>query len=410
MNEIPAAVRSSVQNDDVELAFPLGRNGAIEMVKLSEKSYIELKNLCRDCKLPQKGTKDEMKTRLSVFSTDRDSWNLYQPGAHRSHKGSRSVSAASKGSHKRRAKIIKEVNPGEVERSKDTRSQMEKQNTLAWARKYITENPPRPRTPPQSRPPKSETVDNKHLSAQLTTITEQLKYMACAHVDHGVPTPSIEPPTSSSVVSSSMSFSSPCFPPTLVGASTLSVALQTSSSLPRSAPQQITPSPALSQEPVVPLQPSAVMTDNIPEPAQQPERPTYLTLQDGTRLEFFQSQVPDPGLISFAADIDRLGRTWTECYSGFREDECHLKINGRGIALERWPAVFKLSTKTPGGGTDKRWEGLKKLWNKWRWIGVRYTKSTPDDFWDEFSAEGKRMNFTTIDRVLRKQRNTVVQA
>ncbi|KAL0057957.1 hypothetical protein AAF712_015385 [Marasmius tenuissimus] len=255
MYEIPAAVCSSIQDDGPELAFPLGRNGAIEMVKLSGKSYAELKNLCRSCKLSQKGTKDEMKARLSAFSADRESWSLFQPGAHRSHKGSCSVSAASKSFKKQRAKIIKEVDP----------------------------------------------------------------------------------------------------------------------------------------DPVVSLQPSAATTD-ILEPASRLEKPTYLTLRDGTRLEFLQSEVPDPGFISFAADIDRLGRTWTESYSGFREDECHLKISGRGIALEHWPAVYKLSTKTPGGGSDKRWEGLKKLWNKWRWIGIRYTESTPDDFWDEFSTEARTLS------------------
>ncbi|KAG7085515.1 hypothetical protein E1B28_003075 [Marasmius oreades] len=255
----------------------------------------------------------------------------------------------------------------------------------------------------------------KQVSAQLTSISEQLKAIAHGHTTSStVASPAANAlfaslaSSFSPFISSTPSdhFTAPSFTnPPLPHELRLTEYPSVCPILPPTFPtplylstQPLPPTPAASPLTIESLQPP---TTNVTLNSKA-ETLTHLNLQDGTTLSFRQSDVPDPRNLTFATDIDLLGILWTESNPKFREDLCEVKINGHGIALEHWPTVFK---KTTRGGEDRHWEGLKKIWDKWRWVGLRYNQSTPANFWAEFTdGQGKQMNITTIYRILLEQR------
>ncbi|KAK7043086.1 hypothetical protein VNI00_008440 [Paramarasmius palmivorus] len=109
------------------------------------------------------------------------------------------------------------------------------------------------------------------------------------------------------------------------------------------------------------------------------------------------AQDPNSKSISFAQDVDRLGRTWCDQYEHFDPAACHVKIQGHGIAIKYWSTVYRLDTT------------LRKQVNEWQWVAERYIQSSPEDFWEEFSVESEpgtrtRMNWKQITDRLRKDR------
>ncbi|KAG7096329.1 hypothetical protein E1B28_003773 [Marasmius oreades] len=394
-----------------------GDVGAVRKINLSHLKWEQLKGLCQDFKLASSGTKAMLVARLQDYSSNRAIWNLSKPGVHRPHKGlhAETKNKALKGSHKRRAKIIKEADPGDIQRSKDTRSQTQKADMVLWAKSYIHDHPPRPRSPKREADANDMLVDNERISAQLTGIREQLIAIAHSHMPTSTTMSTYLSPTACALLAPHaspfsavpLSLISPATP-TPVNAPPLPNA--TSSHTPIPPPvtqcrlsvqlpsaQPLSPSPAVFPLAAESLQPPMAGASNS-----RAEMLTHLRLRDGTTLRFCQSDVPDPKNLTFATNIDLLGILWTESNPNFREDRCEVRIDGHGIALEHWPTVFK---KTTRGGDDRRWEGLKKTWDKWRWVGLRYNQSTPANFWAEFTDDqGKQMNITTIYRILLEQR------
>ncbi|KAG7094208.1 hypothetical protein E1B28_007815 [Marasmius oreades] len=111
-------------------------------------------------------------------------------------------------------------------------------------------------------------------------------------------------------------------------------------------------------------------------------------------------QDPNSKAISFAHDIDRLGCTWSDTYKYFDGKLCDVKIHGRGIPIRYWSVIFKLNTP------------LRKQMNDWQWVAERYTESTPEEFWDEFSVDSDsntklRMSWKQITETLHKRRKQV---
>ncbi|KAG7085516.1 hypothetical protein E1B28_003076 [Marasmius oreades] len=135
-----------VQDNSDECEFPsAGGDAGVRKIKLSQLKWEQLKCLCQELKLGSSGTKAMLVACLKEYSSKRDNWNLSKPGVHHPHKGLRAdTKKALKGSHKRRAEIIKEMDLGVVQRSKDTRSQQQKEDMVLWAKKYICNHPPRP--------------------------------------------------------------------------------------------------------------------------------------------------------------------------------------------------------------------------------------------------------------------------
>lgn len=100
-----------------------------------------------------------------------------------------------------------------------------------------------------------------------------------------------------------------------------------------------------------------------------------IVLANGTCVEFFPSQVPDPPLISFADDIPKLVRMWDDADPTYNSDECLLKIKGQGIPLRLWETAYKY-------GGDQRWRGTKDKWSKWKVcstaVPLRFTNLNSD--------------------------------
>ncbi|ESK81422.1 hypothetical protein Moror_9663 [Moniliophthora roreri MCA 2997] len=98
----------------------------------------------------------------------------------------------------------------------------------------------------------------------------------------------------------------------------------------------------------------------------------------GPLLRFTQSELesqdPNKKALSYLVNIDKLGHTWSVKYELFNSDTCDIKIQGHGIPIIYWPMLFKLGRL------------LGKAVNEWKWVAEWYIKSTPENFWDEFST------------------------
>ncbi|KAL0564049.1 hypothetical protein V5O48_018008 [Marasmius crinis-equi] len=358
-------------------------------------------------KLTASGNKAELQARLKEYSGNPNSWNLSQPGAHRAHKGSHSGTKKTglKGYKKRRAELIPEADPGKVQRSKDTRSRVQKEEMVAWAKKFIRDHPQRPRSPKRLQEESNAFVSNRQISSQLTNIQQELKRLA---VNPRLPTPILSMSTVSPVANVHLpvpipSNRLPIHTPSPVLA--VPVPSPASTTTPYATPPSSSPPPS-SPPPSTPvISDSKDMSSALPTSTSSV---VHLTLYDGTTLSFRRSDVPPPPNLSFSDNIDLLARMWTDSHARFREEECPLKIQGRGIALKYWIDVYKRKErKGPDGKPiqDTRWKGTRGKWNKWKYIAERYNSSTPEDFWAEYSrSDGTRMNWSDIDKTMRKQR------
>ncbi|KAJ3769926.1 hypothetical protein FB446DRAFT_790962 [Lentinula raphanica] len=126
-----------------EFTFPK-RDGSTFKAKIMSMRVPELKSLCGEIGQPRGGSKTILLERLKAFSGDTEQWKLLQPGARRSHKGSRTNENESSNIEKkparkpsaytqRRNAVFGDAQVGgPVQRSKDTRTDQEKAEMLAW--------------------------------------------------------------------------------------------------------------------------------------------------------------------------------------------------------------------------------------------------------------------------------------
>ncbi|KAF9072884.1 hypothetical protein BDP27DRAFT_1400533 [Rhodocollybia butyracea] len=357
--------------DREEFPFPGGAT-----FQLRRKTKLELKELLRDYRLTMSGNKSEVLQRLIDFSGNPSAWNSIVAGRRRPHKGPREVGNHATTSpdndkkpkkksqvNARRDELMGERSPNEpahvVQRSKDTRMQQEKDELIAWARRFVANNPgiQTPRKPVSTTKTPKTTIDS-----QLASMEGQLqKLLVSNQVNTDINT---SMPSLSSSVSTPSSTTVSAPPNSLTSnaaqlpSSHLPVSLVCSSTLPLSLPLAAMPPPAAEIE----------LAD-----ARATESKKLLIFGDGTRLEFFSSDVPDPLAISFAKDIPKLGRVWDDQRTDFSPSECTLRIKGHAIALKHWVVTYSYSH-------DNRWTEIKKKWDIWKWVAERYNQSTPKIF------------------------------
>ncbi|KAN0088623.1 hypothetical protein V8E55_005680 [Tylopilus felleus] len=126
-----------------------------------------------------------------------------------------------------------------------------------------------------------------------------------------------------------------------------------------------------------------------------------LTLGDGTVLTFTTDDIPDPPAASSEfLDIVKLNAQWDNTSPDW-QGTAFLCIKDRPIAVKYWPTVY-CHTKDPQ--KCKQWQGTKNNWCKWKDVIERYRQGTPEQFWEKFSQNGKRMSFTAINRHLQEAR------
>ncbi|KAF9041859.1 hypothetical protein BDP27DRAFT_1347286 [Rhodocollybia butyracea] len=429
------AVHLTIPADPKDEDFPFP-NG--ESIKLRKKTLNELKELLQSFKLKVSGNKAAVLQRLIDYSGDPSAWNNIIAGRRQPHKGPRDSkkdvkpgAAETKPKKKsqvnaRRDELMGEPSPKEptraVLRSKDNRTQQQKDEVPSWADRFAANNPDM-ETPRQLKELSDTKGPLKHkLDSRLASIEDQLQVlisevkgspndhaMEVSTQSQSVPLPS---PTPGSVSNHAPSLSSP-FPTSNLTSLSLPMAPPPASQdvimdtirypRPNLTPNLITMSPQPTCALPLPMKPlplpSLPATDIEMMYTPVTESTKLLVLGNGTCLQFLSSDIPDPLCMSFVKDIPKLGRVWDDSQAEFSPSECTLKIKGHAIALKHWPIAYSYSH-------DRRWHGIKKVWDTWKWVAERYNQSTPENFWTEFydSEHNQRMTYTAIKKVLRKQR------
>lgn len=416
--QLPMATVLTIPADTKEEEFPFPGG---DTFKLHKMSLNELKDLLRVHKQPLSGNKPTLLQRLVDFSGNPAAWNETVAGCRRPHKGPRDVTnKAQTGEEKkpkkksqvaaRRDELMGERSPAEpvqvVQRSKDIRTEQQKNEVIAWAARFVANNPDI-QTPRQPKEPNAIKV-KPELDSRLANIEGQLQVLLSTvkgnpngNVMSMPPprTPSLELPTFPAYTDTSL----PSFIPNIIFPPPLPLSLPALPFAISSPPpaldltvnESITESMKMTTEPIP--KPMKAATDPINESTK------VLVLGNGTRLEFHSSDVPDPLSLSFVKDIPKLGRVWDDTRPEFSPSECSLKIKGHAIALKHWPITYSYSH-------DQRWKGTKKTWDNWKWVAERYHWSTPENFWEEFRDEnGHKMTFTAISKTLRKLRTEADQ-
>ncbi|EPS94613.1 hypothetical protein FOMPIDRAFT_1054901 [Fomitopsis schrenkii] len=140
---------------------------------------------------------------------------------------------------------------------------------------------------------------------------------------------------------------------------------------------------------------------NIPCPTETLEAPTRNTSSERegatsqvvcARLDdedfyFDKAHLPDPPSIHYSQDIPALFREWHSSQL--------LTINGRGIAIKHWEALYK---KRKGFTDSNAWKVIGVEWLNWKFL-VEERERFPSEeaFWTEYSDEKQeRMSYQQI--------------
>ncbi|KAJ3759915.1 hypothetical protein EV360DRAFT_81673 [Lentinula raphanica] len=401
-----------------EFTFPK-RDGSTFKAKIMSMRVPDLKTLCGEVGQPRSGSKAILQERLKAFSGNTDQWKILQPGARRSHKGSRTNDTSGKETEtkcskkpsayvqRRNALFGGAQSTGPIQRSKDSRTEQEKAEMLAWAAEMsnVFQDFQTPREANTDEPLfPTPAIRERKIEAQLSTIIELVQYGVAS--TKAVASTAAEPP----------SFMLPLAPPPTpfdqVAASTpINVETLRHRLTAASSPRVINNGQSLSSAPSVSVLPSSDPVVSCPPPfipaLPPPSTPTEkvshamrkLVLANGTVITFSPSTVPDPPLVSFADDIPKLVRMWDDAAPDYQVTECLLKVEGHGIPLRLWEHVYKY-------GGDQRWKGTKDKWGKWKFVVEAYNRLGKDKFWAKYrdTKNDKPMSYTAIVEELRKER------
>ncbi|KAE9389539.1 hypothetical protein BT96DRAFT_980670 [Gymnopus androsaceus JB14] len=390
-----------------EFPFPGG-----DTFKLHKMSLNELKDLLWVHKQPLSGNKPTLLQRLVNFSGNPAAWNETVAGCQRPHKGPRDFTNKAQTGEEKKPKKKSQV----IQRSKDIRTEQQKNEVIAWAAQFVANNPDI-QTPRQPKEPNAIKV-KPELDSRLANIEGQLQVLLSTvkgNPNGNVmsmpppPTPLLELPTFPAYTKTSL----PSFIPNIIFPPPLPLSLPALPFAISSPPpafdlmvnESITKSMKMTTKPIP--KPTKAATDPINKLTK------VLVLGNGTRLEFHCLDVPDPLLLSFVKDIPKLGRVWEDTRPEFSPSECSLKIKGHAIALKHWPITYSYSH-------DQCWKGTKKTWDNWKiyppspismlyflrsfqWVAECYHQSTLENFWEEFRDDnGHKMTFMAISKTLQK--------
>ncbi|THU85743.1 hypothetical protein K435DRAFT_970560 [Dendrothele bispora CBS 962.96] len=385
----PAFIQAQAQDPrDQPFTFPdKSGNGTFES-PIYSLNKSELKALCGDLGLKISGNMSILRTRLKDYSEQPSEWNKNGPIVRRKHKGVRKVKDEGSGSKKKSLleERIAELRPDTagaprlIERSKDMRTERQKEDHLPWAERVCAMFPdyqtPRNMTKNVAGSGPAGIEDDK-INAKLDAIQIQLDSIAKISMVTGpvlgsttAPALPIDPMTSTGSWISSDPGQTPSFPP----------------------PHQ------LSTVPIIPITPITSTTSSSPSPSTE-RKSRHLTLKTGVVIHYNKEDLPDPPYLSFHDNIPRLGRLWDESHPEFSQEPCHVQVNGVGVPLRLWDQLYTYT------GT-KTWKGIKGSWSNWKFVAEYYNETTPEKFWEEFyDKRGKKpMTWTAIVDKLREQR------
>ncbi|SJL16479.1 uncharacterized protein ARMOST_20005 [Armillaria ostoyae] len=124
-----------------------------------------------------------------------------------------------------------------------------------------------------------------------------------------------------------------------------------------------------------------------------------LSLVNGVSLTFHQGEVPPMEPFCFSADIQRLISSWDDTSSEWNPQMDHpIKIHGQPIPVKHWRKLYSYN-KSVGN----EWEQLKKEWSHWHYFMERYYLLGSADFWTRYSNPRGCMSYTQISQSLLKE-------
>jgi hypothetical protein len=126
-------------------------------------------------------------------------------------------------------------------------------------------------------------------------------------------------------------------------------------------------------------------------------RSRSLQLGNGTMIMFSEDDVPNPPLMTFAHDIARLNSIWDDTSTFWTPADAVFFVKGQAIALVYLPELYRR-------WKGQQWDGLKKQYSEWKPLIERYRSGTAQEFWREFSQDGKCFPYSRIIKALRDRR------
>lgn len=350
---------------------------------------------CKRFRLPHSGNMASLREKLVWYSEHEEEWNKTIPAARRAHLGGSSRTTLKKKSVRRTEAMFgqgstvarapnADVLPTENLQPKQT--QEERDRILTWARTIVKENPYRPREERRRMAAQRALLERSTNTDPALQAT--LEYTSCqlnqllSHI--------VDPANNRTTALSPLS---------------LLTTLPAHSSM-DPAPSEHGVAPVFTMHTTASLSNAAVhlpvqVNDTVPSVDAVITR--TLVLGDMTRITFTAADVKAPPIISFAHDIAGLNRMWDDTSSNW-DNVSPLVICGCPIALVYWRNVYKSSRGKNEHWKPGQWRGTKDKWFKWRIMVHRYRQGTPESFWEEFTRDGERMNFTRIIAELAQQR------
>ncbi|CAA7260797.1 unnamed protein product [Cyclocybe aegerita] len=150
----------------------------------------------------------------------------------------------------------------------------------------------------------------------------------------------------------------------------------------------------------LPAAPSPPTTEGFATPAAT----RTIVLCSRLSLMFAEAEVPPPPAISFAKNLPSLNQMWDD-HSEHWNHQSVLVIKGIPIPICYWKDVYT-SKGSPKGHPWKQnqWKGLKHRWFEWKVLIKEWRRGSPDEFWVQFTVDGKPLRYKAIlDKLAEQQ-------
>ncbi|TRM55436.1 hypothetical protein BD626DRAFT_542703 [Schizophyllum amplum] len=373
---------------DKELeALPLPVPGSVDAkggivvrdVNLLKLSHSDLSKLCRDLGLPYSGNKTDFKTRLLVFSREKEKWNILKPGMTGNLKAPRTKkSGNNKLSTARREQLFATASDGSLVVSGAGTTAQDKEHSRKWAAKVLAACPYMPREERQRIA--AEQAARASASTSATVLLDPaFRKQLIDDVREAVTGLSVGASPSAGVAG----------PPSLSASADIGV--------PAPCEQHHSSSPALADNPpcslsvLAPPLPPCKQPAIDPPPASRTRDLVLPTPSGDVSFVLRESDLPSAPA-GVGTDIARIACMWA--YDGHWRGESALHLHGHPVPMQYWPDIFKYWHKG-------NWEAIKSDYVKWRDVAHM--------FWSRYSTvdkhgRGKRMQYTHIVKEIRLER------
>ncbi|PPQ82792.1 hypothetical protein CVT24_009895 [Panaeolus cyanescens] len=388
-------------NLDSNLPLP-SSNDEIQYIDINGANKPQLQELCRSCRLPVKGNKDDLKARLRSYSKRelREVWiRLNEPNAHRMHRGprdggiSKSKPVAATKKKKNTAFIRAEAmfggsgnDPAPHQRltgnqiEQQTAPSLEQQSKLLKWADEIVEKSPRISKVDRDKLREEETARNVATAKLAPPLEKHL-----ASIQDGIKTMLAQTSTANT-----------------------SICISTPNSTVDTASEANTMPPINSTHPLS-SRSSSVSSNTSSESSAATQQSGFeemggaitrtIQLGNGRTISVVKDDIPNPPALTFSnEEISLLNGMW-DYTSPHWQDTSPLIVKNMRIPIKYWRDLYNSRTKLPSGKQWKegQWKGVKSCYGKWRIIVARWRRLSQEEFWQDFTLpDGSRMVMSTM--------------